>query len=475
MKKNCETRKIGKDEMNLVEFPITLLSKRKSLESNVLEFTDTITAEDGTQIMREWTVSGSEKYGLPLAIDNDVLLALLVIGKENNFASPVIYFSRYRLLKIMGLETDAGSNYKRMEDIFDRLTGVRIKSKNSFWDNERKAYVSVNVGIFDEYQIYEGKPKKGHNMQESLPLSYVRLNNTLYQSIKAGYIKSLEVDIYFILKSSIAKRLYRYLDKKRYDGKKKFEMNLYTLAYVHIGFDNETYKFASKIKEKLAPAHDELIKAGFLKSAEYQTTSDGTSEKVIYTFGRKPLMNGEFPASAERAAEVPPDELTEKEPDAADSLLYAMLEVGVTRKVAEQILREYQRDAIHTQMEALPYRKASDPAAVLVASIQDDWNYPSSYKAQKKKAKSAAQKEKERQDNAIEELEKSKRREKIENYLSAISDSERNAMLREAREIARREGGSMFKNREIPECILKAYLHGLADKNLETECPACGV
>jgi len=466
MKKNDEIRKIGKDEMNLVEFPITLLSKRKSSESNVLEFTDTITTEDGTQVTREWTVSGSEKYGLPLAIDNDVLLALLVIGKETNFSSPVIYFSRYRLLKIMGLETDAGSNYKRLEDIFDRLTGVRIKSKNSFWDNERKAYVSVNVGIFDEYQIYEGKPKKGAHMQESLPLSYVRLNNTLYQSIKAGYIKSLEVDIYFILKSSIAKRLYRYLDKKRYDGKKKFEMNLYTLAYIHIGFDNETYKFASKIKEKLAPAHNELIKAGFLKSAEYQTTVDGTSEKVIYTFGRKPVLTEEISAPAKAAYD---------EASVVDPLLNALIEAGVTRKVAEQILREHPGDAIQSQIDALSYRNAGDPAAVLVASIQDDWNYPSSYKMHKKKAKSAAQKEKDRQNNAAEELEKSKRRERIENYLSAISDSERNAMLKEAREIARREGGSMFKNREIPECIVKAYLHGLAEKNLETARPVCGV
>ncbi len=471
MKQNDETRKIGKDEMNLVEFPITLLSKRKSPGSNVLEFTDTITGEDGTLVKREWTVSGSEKYGLPLAIDNDVLLALLVIGKESNFSSPVINFSRYRLLKIMGLETDAGSNYKRMEDMFDRLTGVRIKSKNAFWDNERKAYVSVNVGIFDEYQIYEGKPKKGTHMQENLPLSFVRLNNTLYQSIKAGYIKSLEVDIYFTLKSSIAKRLYRYLDKKRYDGKRKFEMNLYALAYVHIGFDDETYKFASKIKEKLDPAHEELLVAGFLKSAEYQTTADGTSEKVIYTFGRKP----ELAEKNSVPAEAPHEETPDKKTEVADALLEALAEVGVTRKVAEQIAREHPRDAIQSQIEALHYRDAVDPAAVLVASIQDNWNYPAAYKTHKKKAKSAAQKEKDLQNKISEEREKTERRERIENHISALSDLERATLVKEARELARRESGSMFRNREIPECIVKAYLHILAEKNLETERPTCSV
>lgn len=63
---------IGKDEMNLVEYPITLLSKRHESKTKTIEFSDTITGDGGKLIKREWIVTGSDKYGLPLAQYNDV-------------------------------------------------------------------------------------------------------------------------------------------------------------------------------------------------------------------------------------------------------------------------------------------------------------------------------------------------------------------------------------------------------------------
>jgi hypothetical protein len=182
MKHDDEPPGIGKDEMNLVEFPITLLAKRHPSESNILEFTDTIEGEAGKLIKREWIVSGSEKYGLPLAQDNDVLLALLLVGKESTFSSPTIYFSRHKLLQIMGCR-DEGRYYKRIEESLDRLKGVTIKAKNAFWDNERKGYHTVNFGIIDGYDLFDSHKSAG---QLSLPLSNVDLNKYLYQSIQAG-------------------------------------------------------------------------------------------------------------------------------------------------------------------------------------------------------------------------------------------------------------------------------------------------
>jgi hypothetical protein len=454
MKPKNVTREIGKDEMNLVEFPITLLSKRHETEGKTLEFTDTIIGESNKSITREWTVMGSEKFGLPLAQDNDVLLALLLIGKEKNFCSPVVNFSRYRILRIMDMETATGTNYKRIEESLDRLAGVRIKAKNAFWDNERKAYVTVNLGIFDEYRLYEGKPKRGERMQDNFPLSYVRLNNTLYQSIKAGYIKSLDAGMYFKLKSAITKRLYRYLDKKSYDGKRRFEINLFALAYVHLGFNEEVYKYASDIKKKLDSAHEELINVGFLKFAEYQKTADGSSEKIIYTFGKKvELIEG--PTVKE--------EDTEGVPASEDELLEKLVQAGITRAVAEQIMREYGREDIMAQIKALPFRKAQDPAAILVSSILNRWNIPASCQ---EKAKKEKQKDAEKEQCEAEEREKAERRGTIEKYLAAQSRDEQVELIGEARELARAEGGAYFKDKEIPQYMLNAYMHMVVEKRL---------
>jgi len=361
----------GKDEMNLVEYPITLLSKRHEARVKTLKFSDTITGEGGAPVKREWTVTGSDEYGLPLAYDNDVLLALLALGKEQGFQSRKIFFSRYRLCQIMGWSTNKGPNYKRIEDTFKRLGGVHIYAKNALWDNKRKTYVTKGFGIIDDFELYDSS-KRGTPEQDTFPFSYVNLGEVLYESVKAGYIKSIDLKAYYTLESSITKGLYRYLDKKRFDGKRKFEINLFSLAETHLGLQKT--KYASHIKEKLDPAHEELIQTGFLKSAEYQKTSEGNSEKVIYTFGKRAELADlvSIPAEKKNHAEPPARE--------SDPLLASLLEIGVTRGTAEQILKEYSTETIQAQIEALPYREAKEPPAALISSIKEGWSLPTAYK-----------------------------------------------------------------------------------------------
>jgi plasmid replication initiation protein len=454
MEKKDGVREIGKDEMNLVEFPITLLSKRHESDSRTLKFSDTIIGDGNKPVEREWTVTGSEEYGLPLAQDNDVLLALLALGKEKNFQSRKINFSRYKLCEIMGW-TLGGSKYKRIEDALDRLKGISIKARNAFWDNERRAYVTRNFGIIDNYELLESS-KPGPSGQGTFAFSYVNLNEVVFDSIKAGYIKSLDMRTYFRLESAITKRLYRYLDKKRYDGKRKFEINLYALAYIHLGFSDEAYKYASEIRRKLDPAHEELIKAGFLKTAEYQKTADGSSEKIIYTFGKKAELPENLPGDVEIQEDAPARE--------EDDLLEKLVQAGITRTVAEQIKREYAREDIMAQIKALPFRKAEDPAAVLVSSILNKWNIPASCQEKMKKEK---QKVVEREQRDEEEREKAERRGRIEKYLAAQSRDEQVELIAEARELARQEGGAYFKDKEIPQYMINAYMHIVVEKRLE--------
>jgi len=446
----------GKDEMNLVEFPITLLAKRHEPEVKTLKFSDTIQGEDGKPIKREWIVTGSDEYGLPLAQDNDVLLALLAIGKENNFSSDIIYFSRYKLLRIMG-RTDDGREYKRVEDSLDRMKGVGIKSVNALWDNERKGYVTKNFGIIDEYELFDSVGKRNLK-QDTLPFCYVVLGRTFYESIKAGYIKGINIKKYFELESAITKRLYRYLDKKRYDGKRKFEINLFTLAETHLGLQKT--KYASHIKEKMKPAHRELIWIGFLKSAEYQKTSDGTSEKVIYTFGKRAELATPESVPAEKGKQISAGSQARE----SDPLLARLLEIGVTRAMAEQILKEYQREIIQSQVDVLPYREAKDPPAALVSSIREGWSLPVSYQ------ETIQRKKREEEERCLQEQKKCQEAElksRVEDYLSKLSDDEMAELRREAAEMARSEGTALFRDRKISEHVVRGYIYNIVEKRLK--------
>jgi hypothetical protein len=444
----------GKDEMNLVEYPITLLSKRHESETKTIEFSDVIKGDGGKLVKREWIVTGSDKYGLPLAQDNDVLLALLTIGKEQNFQSRKIFFSRYRLCQIMGWKL-GGANYNRVEETLKRFKGVSIYAKNALWDNKKKSYITMGFGIIDEFYLFDSPRSVKH---ETLPLSYVNLGEVLYESIKAGYIKSIDIKTYYELESFITKRLYRYLDKKRYDGKRKFEIDLFTLAYTHIGFDEKAYRYASLIKNKLNHAHEELVKAGFLKGAEYRKTNDGDSDKVIYTFVKN--AGQDEPRNVSSAGEKNSAEPSFRE---SDPLVARLLEIGVTRAMAEQIVREYSAENIETQMDILPHRNAKDPAAVLVAAIKESWEPPASFKRKSGRNK---YKEAEKLEHEMEEQQKAEQKKRVEDYIAKLSPAEQEALRAEAGNIARKECAKIFINKDVPRHVINGYVHIMVERRL---------
>ncbi len=89
-----DLRRVGRDEMNLCEFPIATLADR------VPEGCKTMVFEDRHGRL---TVSGSDAYGLPAAPDSDVIVGLIQLTKlRNDFTNPTVTFTRYELLRLLG-------------------------------------------------------------------------------------------------------------------------------------------------------------------------------------------------------------------------------------------------------------------------------------------------------------------------------------------------------------------------------------
>jgi hypothetical protein len=105
----------GRDELNLAEFPITLLSDRVPKDCKTLVFEDKVfDLQSGELVSRKVTVTGSDAYGLPTAVDDEILVALLQLTKLDGFKDPRVQFTRYEVLKILGWK-DVGKNYRRIE------------------------------------------------------------------------------------------------------------------------------------------------------------------------------------------------------------------------------------------------------------------------------------------------------------------------------------------------------------------------
>ena len=256
--------------MNLAEFPMAILSTRNDPNIKTLEFQDSVKGKNGELINRKWIITGADKFGLPTASDEEVILGLMKLTVDDGLKARKIHFTRYELMKILRWPTE-GRNYSRLQKALDRLSGVRIKATNAFYDNELKNHSTRNFGIIDGYEINDGRDGSGK-------MSFFTWSEVLFKSFQAGFIKKLDIDFYLDLKGAVSKRLYRYLDK-HFWYKSRVQIDLLTLAHEKLGI-SRNYRFVSSIRQQLDPAIHELVERGFLSSSE--VISKGKGADIVF-------------------------------------------------------------------------------------------------------------------------------------------------------------------------------------------------
>ncbi|HTE16855.1 MAG TPA: replication initiator protein A, partial [Armatimonadota bacterium] len=374
-----DARRIGKDELNMAEFPFALLHSRPPKNAPTsIEF------KDGD---KEWTVEGSPKYGLPMAPDLEAYVILMEVTREQNF--PVqVEFCRRDLIRRLGWDPN-GRSYDRLTLSLDRLVSVTIRTKNAFYDAKNRRWSSKEAfHILERYKIMDGAYPGAE--QPSLFPSWVRWSPELYANIQAGYIKTLDINLFLSLRSAISQALYRYLDKKRGgDGKPLFRIALKTLVFEHLGMSRGYYP--SEAKHKLKAAHQELIAVGFLSGVEYAPMKNG-EEMVIYRFGAAPEGARErnvLPASAPAGQASRPAALPPTPPPALSPLADRMVQAGVSRATAVEMAAAMAEEC-ERQLDYLPYREARDPGAVLVKSVREGWSVPAAWTQAQEGKKAAA-------------------------------------------------------------------------------------
>lgn len=268
--KTSKSITISRDEMNLAEFPLAVLSTRVNPNIKTLEFQDTIYTQDKKPITRKWIITGADKFGLPTSSDDEVLMGLLKLTADKDFKSQKVEFTRYELLKVLNWTTE-GRSYTRLQRSLDRLSGVKIKAANAFYDNKTKENCTKLFGIIDAYEINSGRGEQNQP-------SYFIWGETIFDSFQKGNIKRLDLDFYLSLKSAISKRLFRYLDKRFWQSP-RIEMDLFRLAYEKIGI-SRNFKYASSLKQQIEPALNELLEKDFIK--KYEFIGKGALTKVIF-------------------------------------------------------------------------------------------------------------------------------------------------------------------------------------------------
>lgn len=376
--------RLGKDEMNLAEFPITLLSDRVPRGKQVIEYQDQVFDEkNGRTITRKLTISADQADGLPTAVDDDVLLALIQLSKRaNNFTSREVEFSRLELIRMLDWP-DSGASYKRLTTSLKRWLGVKLVYENAWWDNRQQSWKTKGFHIIDNFEVNDGRVS---GEQGELFPSKVLWNVTVFESFQAGYLKSIDYRLYRGLRHPTARRMYRFLSKRMYH-RAELVFDLRDLALEHIGLSRSYSKNAGKIKEKLQPALEELEEVGFLRtmSDEQRYEKDGKQWKIrLAQASRSPALTDDVP---EHEGEV-------------TGLALELVNRSVTKSTALELVAEHPAETLNAKLAVFDWltekqdkRIARSPAGYLVKSIQNDYATPKGFVTREERERQAAERQ----------------------------------------------------------------------------------
>lgn len=356
----------GRDELNLAEFPLCALAHRLRPDQKTLQFEDHLWDERrGQTITRQLTITGSDAYGLPTALDEEVLLGLIQLSKSNQFADRTVRFTRYQLIQMLGWRNESKS-YERVEASLNRWTGVTLYYQRAWWNKAKQCWVDEKFHVLDNVRLFHRENACIAVDDEAATSTFV-WNEVIFRSFQAGNLKSIDFDFFRALGNAIAKRLYRFLDK-RFFRRSRWEFDLKEFAWEHAGL-SRNYD-AANLKRKLRLGIAELEQYGYLRTIpekERFRKMRGGEWRVVFEKGEPVQSNS------------PNDEPSE-------GLIAALMERGVSPSTARTTVRQFTGERIQAQLEVFDYLVAQkdakvsrNPPGFLLSAIRGEYAPPKDF------------------------------------------------------------------------------------------------
>ena len=416
----------GRDDLNLAEWPLSSLSEKSDPSVKTIYFEDRIFDRSKNEyIPRRVTITGSDAYGLPTPLDEELLLALIQLSKLQGFRSKRVYFTRYQLLQILNWAPN-GQSYNRLDQAFNRWVGVTMYYRNAWRDRKTQSWVDESFHMLERVKIVADE----RHSAESGYASYFEWNEAVFKSFQNGNVKALNYEFFLAIESAIAKRLYRFLDK-RFHHAHSLEFELKALCYEHIGLSRKSP--VADLKRKLSRAIDELEEKGFLaaltKEERFRKDAPGLW-KVLF---KKAVKQKIGDAKAIEAHEK--------------SLESLLIEFGVREAKAAELIGRYGEDAVREKLTVATWLREkgdstliTNPPGYLIASIEQKFEAPKAFKeevlrAENRKAlEEGSRKTKAAEVRRIEreELEAQRKSKLVSDYLLALTEGERETIIERA-------------------------------------------
>ncbi len=272
----------GRDEMNMVEFPFGPITagEKETFEVEHPVFDKTLNRE----VNRKLLITGSDAFGLPRPIDDQVLMGMKALTYQSGFNSRRVTFSRYQLCRILGWPTD-GRTYQRLEEAFDRIAGTTLKFKDSWWDKGESEWKSKTFHLIEEVELCSRDRLDRARMktkQSTQALCSFVWGDVIWKSFQDGYMKKLDMEMWRKISSrgrkEVPLRLYRILDKRFYRQKYvRFSVRQLCVGTLGISRDYAPSQMVRIIER----AVDWLVECNFLREVRISSGRNGELEATF--------------------------------------------------------------------------------------------------------------------------------------------------------------------------------------------------
>ena len=245
MKEEKRERRYTIIEGNLLEYPIFSMERKRVSETSV-EFVWKEKAGSG-EVIAERKFRVSCTYGIPNAFDLDVFNGIMriYVKQKGEYEKNEVHFTIYEISKELGIEL-TGARIRRIRESLRRMHHTSLLFENAFLS--RKEHTTKGVHLIVRFEYYE--KRKAERLINAIK---VVLDDELVSSIERNYFKLIDFDTYTSLPAGLPRRLYEYLEKKKY-RKTQFEIGIKKLAQ---RIPLKTRK-VSQLKELLERANGEL-------------------------------------------------------------------------------------------------------------------------------------------------------------------------------------------------------------------------
>ncbi|HEX5220371.1 MAG TPA: hypothetical protein VFZ59_12445 [Verrucomicrobiae bacterium] len=245
---------------------------------------------------------------------------------------------------------------------------------NSWWGKARQSWLKESFHILDNVWLChrgEPPPDVGVPADGTLMSAFV-WNEVIFRSFTQGNLKSIDFEFFKSLKSAVAKRLYRFLDKRFWHCDSR-TFDLRELCCEHIGLAR-SYD-AANLKRKLLKGVAELEQRGFIRPQP-------PGER--FTKVRRGQWNVSFASAPAVALASDAFESTQSDP-----LVEVLVQRGVSPSVAIKVVGAGE-ERIHYHVAVFDWlvrrrdaRVSRNPAGFLVSSIERNYSPPKEFPREK--------------------------------------------------------------------------------------------